>query len=298
MITNNKDSKIEEILLNIEKWLIRNKKLNNPMSYNEFMSLSVELGNHIRYLLIIITNLIPFDENGFSGYSTDEVFIAGLLAKISKLYDATVYHTCKNQSDIVNIFSRPIFEASQTMKYLIDNPDKISSCRKSSFMPVVRNFKYLISRGKIGSLTELENRMLTKIINNVKSDEFDIEEMADYNSGDWKRLKPNIKELHTKVEGSDAMYDFSHGILSRFVHSDWQDIKFNHVTTENGYYFPSLEHNPMDMQVLPLINIPVLDSLKVYLNWKPFDPSKSILNIVNNIISLNIELLIECDQKI
>lgn len=291
-----KDTEIEEIIFNINNWLLRHNTLKRPMTYNEFMSLSVDLSNKIYDLFIIIIHLTPLDEKFFKGYSKDDVFIAGLLAKIAKLYAATVHHTCENQSDIVNIFSRPIFEAYQTMKYLINNPDKISPCRKNSFMPIVRNFNYLTSKEKTESLNEVENRMLIKIKNNIKSDGFNINEMAAYKSGDWKKLKPDIKDLHTKVEGSDSMYDFSHGIWSRFIHSDWQDIKFHHITTEDGFHFPSLKQNPVDIRSLPQINIIALDSLNSYLRWKLFDPSEIIKSTIDNAIDLNVRILAECDE--
>jgi Family of unknown function (DUF5677) len=284
----NQNEEIKATLIKVKEWLIKNKNLNSRMTYNELI---IDIGNHIRFLLIVITHMLPIGSNGFSGYTKNEVFIAGLLAKIFKIYDAIIYHASENQSDIVNILLRPVSEASQTMKYLISNPDKISSYRKSSFMPAIKNYNHLISIEKTKKLTELEKIMLIKIKNNVKSDDFDIDEMAGYNSAEWKKLKPNLKEMYYKIEGSDLMYEFLLGTSSSYIHSDWQDIKFNHITTEDGYYFPYTKHKPIDKRAVIYVNILILDIMIYYLNWKNFDPSRVILDIVDDFFELHRTLI-------
>ena len=291
---------MEEKIIEIENWQDNHKKLNSEMNYDEFMSIVIEMGNHIRILLILIANIIPQEVSIRSGYSKKEVFIPGLLSKIFKMYDSMIYHASQDQSDIVNLFARPLIESVQTLKFLIQNPEKIRDVQKSSFMPAVRNYKHLLELQQKQELTKLELGMLNKIKNSVASDGFDIDELVQFNRNDWNKLKPNLKELHTRVEGESIMYDFLHGNLSRFIHSDWQDIKFNHINIENeenNLYLANLRHTPISKAIIPLMTIPVLDGLLEYLSWKNFDPTKSIYSIVEKMFEINKNLVLMSNEE-
>lgn len=294
------DMKSENILPHIDNWADKNSKLSTDMDYDSFMSLNIEFGNNILLCLMVICNMIPQYEDVFKGYTRSESFVAGLLAKTFKLYDAIIYHSSAKQSSNVNLFMRPLIESTETLKYLIQNPDKVIDCQKSSFMPAVRNYKFLMDIKRERELTDLESRMVYKIKNNVSSDGFDIDELVTYNSKVWNGLKPNLKELHRRVKGSADMYDFLHGNLSGFIHSDWQDIKFNHILIENenlDTYFPYLKHSPINKQIIPLITLPVMDCLLDYISWKNFDPAGSVKSLLEKLFSINQQLVVFSEEK-
>lgn len=125
------------------------------------MRFVVELGNDVRYLMMIAVSMIP--PNKEQGYSKQEAIVLGLMIRISKLYDALCYHVSEGQGEIAAIFNRLIFESYVRMPYLIKNgPDSADNFIFISYQSIKESYQDLLAKKAQRKLIPIEARLIRK----------------------------------------------------------------------------------------------------------------------------------------
>jgi hypothetical protein len=279
---------MEEIkvrLFEIYKWISENKNRREFSSNNEYMDFAFEIANRARYLVLVSASLT--NDDLVNGMTRNRAAITGLMVRIFKLFDSLSMNVAKSRGEISAIFTRMIFETHVTMRYLIVNGDSsIDSFVKSSYKASIENYLDLKTKSEQRELTQIEKRIKTKIERKVSSDGFTIEELLE--NRNWKLDGKSMKQILSDI-GMNIEYHFVFGNMSSLVHGTWQDVKLNHLTEDNGLYFPKVEFDAVDPRYLNPMTIQSLVAAIEYLEWSNLDPDKLILEACQQLCDLTKE---------
>lgn len=271
---------INKRILEINNWIQNNDPLPEMNSESDFSRLAVDICNRVLYLLKVSASLCHRDSRG---YSIDEAPIIGLFVRIYKLFDALTYHYCENHGEIVVLFKRPIFESYVTMKYLIKNGlESCKSYRMSSFASAKKHYKHISKKRENNTqLSPIEKRIMWKISNRLKENNFTFEEL-DQNKN-WRIDGKSFKDLLRSLNffDSEIAYNFVYSSESSYIHGDWYDVKIMHLFEEKGEYFPKLEHDRVHViYINPSMSL-CLTAIIDFLEWAKTDPDSQIADITH-----------------
>jgi len=268
-------NKIQEI----QKWIKANKELpdfqNND---NKYMSFAVEMGNHLRYLMLVSASL---RHEGQDGYNKEDAVIGGLFVRLYKLYDTLCFHVAENHGEIVQIFVRLIFETSKTLEYLIENgKTSIENFIFISYKATKEQYEDLLDKKFSRELSKIEQRILSNIERQFKEDKIDIKKLLKNKNWklDGKVFKDRLKDKFA--------YSYVFASASSNVHGDWRDLIANHLIYKNGVYFPNLEHDSVDPRYICPMSIACLNALVKFLTWNNTDPDEFIISTAKELENL------------
>jgi hypothetical protein len=264
----------------IQKWTERCHKRSDLHDFNTLMNLGVDIGNHLRKLLLICIHTTREDE------STDKEIlfdlrggvIVGHLVRIYKLYDQLVYFVAENKGEISQLFYRPMFEAFVTMRYLLLRGNKsIDNFIKVSFQSAMKDYEHIKRFEPTRSLTNIEKRITQSIEAQIRRANLDPIVLA--RNKNWKLDGLTFKGLLDYLSKNDPdpkewnmTYSFLYGSSSSFVHGSWHDIEFYHLKKSDGKYSPKVTYGRVDPRfILPQGFIPIMAG-KQFLRWRKSDP--------------------------
>ena len=251
------------------------------------MKLCVDIGNNLRYILLVSASLIPGKKFNHQ-YNKYQAIILGLYVRIYKLYDSFCYHTSKSQVEISMIFLRLIYESSIKMQYLIKNDEtSAKSFIFTSYKSHTEGIKYFKKLEKQRELATIEKRLLEKWRHQINEDS--IAEETLLKNKIWKMDKKSFKDLMREFN-IDHLYPFAFGNSSSAVHGDWNDIKFHHINFSDGSYHPDLEYNRTEPGYITGVSINCLNKMNEFLKWNDADPDNAITWIIKPFLEFIISL--------
>ncbi len=269
--------KIEEI----KKWIDINKTLPDFSDNNDYMRFAVEIGNHVRYLMLVAASLRSENQRG---YNKEDAVIAGLFVRLCKLYDTLCFNVARNQGEIVKIFIRLIFETSIKIEYLISSGrESIESFVFVSYKAIKEIYEDLQGKKKTRELIGIENRILFNIEQQFKEDDIDIDTLL--KNRNWKLDGKTFKEILNDMD-IQIMYSYIFSRGSSYVHGDWLDLRANHLVYENGMYLPQLEHDRVDPRYISPMSVACLRALCKFLEWNKSDPDEFIISTSKDLETL------------
>ncbi|MFH0772369.1 MAG: glycosyltransferase [Candidatus Omnitrophota bacterium] len=279
-----KTDKMEEIINKIsdtKRWIDSNKILPDFKNNNEYMNFAVEIGNHIRYLMIVSASLVSEKRDG---YDKINAVIVGLFVRLYKLYDTLCFHIAENHGEIVQIFMRLIFETSITIEYLISKgKDSINNFIFISYKATKENYEDLQFKKSQRDLIPIEKRILNKIERQIKEDGINLEKLL--KNKNWKLDNKSFKDILKELNIEDG-YSYTFGSGSSYVHGDWKDIRANHLKYEDNLYYPQIDHDIPDPRYICPLSIVCLRTLILFLKWNDSDPNKVIIETAEKLSGL------------
>lgn len=301
-IINEIIQKIEKIDKHIDSCYLRN----DILDFNVLMDIGVELGNHIRSLILICTGLISEEEleKDAVGYDLYNSVIVGHLVRIYKTYDQLVYFVAENKGEISSIFIRLIFESYAKMKYLILNGEEsIKSFIECSFRSSIKQYKFIKKREKLRSLISIERRIIERIENRIELAGLSIDELL--KKKNWDIDRRNFYSILEYLQKNDQSgmnwslgYSFIFGSGSSLIHGTWYDILTNHLELKNDKFFPKYSYDSVDPKyILPPSTIPVHACLD-FIEWRGVDSEDYIKNILLKMKELLLFLNIKDEERI
>lgn len=250
-------------------------------------------GDVAKVLLIVISiqNNIKFSH----GYTRDQAPIVGLMVKIAKDYKYLCNAFFENDSEILAIFYRSLIEAGAILIYLINSDeDTRTQFRRASY------------RSRIGALKEMETtkihdkmigakeRLKRSIMNKIKNDGFDLNELLSLKSSDWKINGLSIRDILSKVGYGDK-YSLSYGIFSDKIHGNWQELIERHLKEKDGYFSPDLSSYPVDPRFISPISNLCLNCLAEYLKWTEIN-QEALFMLISDLKKYNLKLMEEFES--
>lgn len=277
------DKRTLDKLLSISDWTEKQLPQIELNNHNDFMKVTIEIGNHIRFLLLIGLSLVPSPDTGKeTGFEKSKAPIVGFIVRIFKLYDTLSYHVSRNQGDISNIFIRPIWEAYIKMMYLMNNPESTQNFIEGSYKSDKEMYEDLKPKLDKEELDDQGIRILESIERTLKDEELEIEELLLKKSGDWKLDGKTFREIAKEIQ-PDNFYSFIFGNSSSFIHGDWRDLSTYHLLEEKGKYFPNPEYKDVDPRYLLPVSVICLHAIYNYSLWARTDPDKFFLPIIKTV---------------
>lgn len=296
---------LQEKIFEIEHWIEDCYKKNNLHYKDVLLDVSIEAGNHIRYLTLLTAGLGTEEDliRNDNTYKLEDAVIIGHLIRIFKLYEQLVYFISTNQGEISSIFLRPIFEAFVHMKYLIiKGEDSIKSFIKCSYKSAIQNYKHIKKQENDRELISIEKRIIDKIENRIERVNLTIEELSENKNWklDGKSFKNLIDFLHKNDNNNfdwSNTYSFVFGSSSAFVHGSWYDIELNQLVynKEKGRYSPKYDYRDVDPRYILSPSLIPLYACKDFLKWRRSDPDNVIINILDKMIVV-LKYLTELDE--
>ena len=258
---------IEVRLEAIRKWIIEHKSFSELRDNNAYMHLVVDLGNHVRYLMVVASGMVATPS--FPGYTKEQAVIVGLYVRLYKLYDALCFHVSENHGEISSIFIRLIFESYIRMEYIMTRgSDSARNFIFVSYRVVQEQIEDLQEKQRQRPLMPIENRILNKIRQQLKQDGIDENDLR--RNKNWNLDGKSFRGLMGEL-GNDALYTYMFGAGSSMVHGDWKDLMANHLIKKEGFYFPYLDHDKVDPRYLCPISMWCLSATREFVEWNKSD---------------------------
>ena len=232
---NEMETKLEAV----REWMKAHNSFDKLRDNNDYMKVVVELGNHVRLLLLTASGMIP--SPNFPGYSKEQAVVVGLFVRMYKLFDAMCFHVSKSHGEIASIFTRLIFETYVRMTYLITKGRaSAQNFIFVSYRAAKENLEDLLAKQAQRELIPIEKRILTNVREQMKED--GINEDVLMENRNWALDGKSFKDLMSVLE-MEAWYSYLFGVQSSIVHGDWKDIRAHHIKKEGEFYKPDYAHS-------------------------------------------------------
>ena len=282
--------KVLQNLKNIKTWVDFNSPPPDFATNTEFMKFAVEIMNRCLYLLKIGVASAPDTATANKGYTKHRAIIVGHMVRLTKLYEGALIHICDRQLELATVFLRPIFEAAIKMEYLISSNLKKESCKDfilTSYRPEKEILQDLSSKAEERPLTQIEKRMMRKILSRLQRD--GITQVELFNNKNWHLDGKDFRCI-MKMLGYDSMYSYGFGNASHYVHGDWYDIDLHHLKQNGQYYTPDLDFDIPDPRLACSLTGICLRTLLIYLKWNKSDPDGIMASLAEKLSELNASL--------
>ncbi len=260
----------EEIIKKLEEigqWLKENESIESCKTNNDFMRLAVDVSNHVRFLMVIASGMIP--QETFKGYDKESAVIVGHFVRLYKLYDSASLHVSKNHGEIAAIFTRLFFETSTRMAYLIKKGSaSIQNFIFISYQSDKEILNDILEKQSKRQLIPIEERILKGIRRRLQED--GIEEKRLLSNKQWKLDGKDFREIMKDVDlGHQYAYGF--GSQSSPVHGNWRDIRAHHLTFKDAVYTPEWEYDSVDPRNITPLSVIATDAIGSFLSWNKTD---------------------------
>lgn len=291
------DNLIENLAI-IEDWI---DNAPNPYDFkdnNEYMGFSTELMNYCLYLLKAGVVLAPNESSSHRGFTKHKAIIVGHMVRIMKLYEGFLSHIAERRGELATLFIRPIFETSIRMRYIINSKSKSKSIRSfilASYRPEKEILDDLNKLKKKRDLTKIEKRMVRKISKRLRNDRITKKELIANRR--WSIDGKDFRSLLRALE-LERMYHYTFSNSSHYIHGDWHEIYYHHLTKSGRFYSPQPYYSDPD----PRFSVPItgfcLSTLSLYIEWMKSDPDSIVLPIIKRLHKLNHHLDISHENTI
>lgn len=238
----------------------------NHFSETELNRFIIEFSIDLGQLIDILSSIINTKKYP-NYYSLNDSTVVGLLTRIVKLFQESVYFYEKNKTEIFAQFTRTIYESFIIAKYLMQNGENSqSNFRLISYHSRYENYK------KLNELPDRHHpiiqRQLKKLDSKLKLDGFTIDDLHIENKkkNSWKLDGKSFWKIHKEVD-NEELYSFVYGSGSDFVHGSWQEIMDFHLTKKGKGYFGYLNYEKCDCRLIVPLNTIIFEIFNSYLLW-------------------------------
>ncbi|HHT9106092.1 MAG TPA: DUF5677 domain-containing protein [Candidatus Wujingus californicus] len=258
---------------------------------DQFNEIAAKFASDVSKVLLIITSIqnnIKFPH----GYTRDQAPIVGLMLKIAKDYKYLCNAFIENDSEISSIFYRSSIEAGANLIYLIKSDENTrTQFRRASYRSRIGALKEMDTAKIHDKMLGAKERLKQSILEKIKKDGFDLDELLSLKSSDWKINGLSFRDILTKVGYGDK-YSLTYGIYSDKIHGNWQELIEHHLKEKDGYFFPDLSKHPVDPRFISPISNLCLNCLVEYLIWTEINQG-ALFMLISDLKNYNLKLMEE-----
>lgn len=230
-------------------------------SEREFTHLAFELTREAGIYLIDISCIMPRKD----GLTRDEAILCAHVVRISKLFLVVIEQSSKDRQEILNIFSRIIYESIINLMFLLknDSHEIFDSFVKYSLQEDKRLWNRIHDniRERENDELPIETRMKKSILKNTEIGEISLDDIDENSKAPWgdKSIYHRAKDL-----GLDKMHLHLFSGQSHAIHGNWNDLIFYHLQKKEKYFVPDCDWNSARPQMLIAQGLLAMDALKLY----------------------------------
>lgn len=210
--------------------------------------------------------IIQYSAHTSDGYTSDQAVIYGLLVHICKLIRTDRHLTCKHENtcELASVLQRMIFESNITVQFLIKNPDKINSYRKSG-LKGSKKFYEEIQKNREGrqdsdsDLYQWEEQILQSVKHRFDESGCSPDDSLPV----FPRMYQRMKDI-----GFESGY-FAYAMDSDIVHTSWPHVAEYSLVKKNGRYYPDFNEYGEDVRLLNPMLLLCYESLKLFITSYP-----------------------------
>jgi len=276
---------VQDLIQKLEEakaWAAANQSFDHLASNDDYMSVAVALGNHVRFTMAISAASTPDPQ--LPGYDRAQAVIFGLFVRMYKLFDALCFHVSESHGEIATIFIRLILEARIRMRYLIaKGPESAADFIFVSYKSTKERLQDFPEKQNSWELLKIEERMLRHI--RLQLEEADIDESELLRNTRWRHDGKTFKGLMQELRLED-WYPYLFAAQSSTVHGDWRDIRSHHVFRDGDYYKARLVHDNVDIRYLCPVSRPCLAAVREFLAWNKADPDGFVHDVATHLDDL------------